>query len=162
MYAAAFTQFANEKAIEWTDRRGLFTKALIEGLNGEATTRANGKWVVTTTSLVPYVTQRLQELAKPFQLRQKPSLGAVPAEELIIAEMQPNLRTVTVVVPGVADGTVVIVKNDKLKEIMRGAVQSGAVQFELVFATYVMTIDGDQTRGGAVSLDPGGSSTFEI
>jgi hypothetical protein len=162
MYAAAFTQFANEKAIELTDKRGLFTKALIEGLEGKAATRGHGRWVVTTMSLVPYVTKRLQELAAPFRLRQRPSLGPGAAEELVLAEVQPALQKVIVAVPGVRDETMVIVENDRLKEIMRGAVRNGAVQFDLVFATYVLKIAGDEKRGGAISLEPGGPNTFEI
>jgi hypothetical protein len=162
MYAAAFTQFANEKAIELTDKRGLFTKALIEGLEGKAAKRSQGKWVVTTMSLVPYVTMRLQELATPFSLSQKPSLGPGAAEELVLAEVPPALQTVVVTVPGVGDETVVIVMNDRLKEIMRGAVRNGAVQFDLVFATYVLTIAGAETRQLAISLEPGGPNRFEM
>jgi len=160
MFAAAFTQYANEKKIDYSDRRGLFTKALIEGLNGEAATRVDGSWVVTTTSLIPYVTKRLEELAKPFHLRQRPSVGT--AAELVIAPVKPNPQTVTVSVPGAADGVFVIAKNDKLKEIDRAAVQGGVAKFSLVFAMYSFVLADDSTRARTVSFDPGGPSTFEI
>lgn len=160
MYAAAFTQFANEKVIDYSERRGLFTKALLEGLKGEAPTRVGGKWVVTTGSLVPYVTNRLQELAKQFQLRQKPSLGPGTSDDLILAEVQPKLQTV--MLTGVPDGTVVIVCDDRLKEIMRGIVQGGAVRFDLAFATYQFKVAGDETRGLLQDIKPGELHTFVI
>jgi hypothetical protein len=159
MYAAAFTQFANEKVIDYSERRGLFTKALLEGLRGEAPTRVGGKWVVTTASLVPYVTHRLEELAKQFQLRQKPSLGPGTTDELILTEVQPKLQTVTIT--GVPDGTVVIVCDDRLSEIVRGTVQGGAVQFDLAFATYQFKVDG-QAGGLLKDVKPGELHTWAI
>jgi hypothetical protein len=151
LYGAAFTQYANERLIE-SELRGLFTKALLEGLN-KAVERREGKWAVTTASLVPFVTNRLQELAKAFQLQQKPSRGGGTAEDLVIAEVdQPELFPVTV--QGPADGLEVVVKNHRLKEIMRGVVTEGKANFNLTLGLYQFTVANDPDRGVIVEVKP--------
>lgn len=151
LYGSAFTQYANERAIDYSDRRGLFTKALLEGLE-KAAVRKEGRWVVTTDSLVPYVAKRLKQLAKKFELIQEPSRGPGIAVDIVIAEITPTFYKVTVEYS--TDGAEVIVKNQKLKEIKRATIEGGKVQFELVPGLYQFAVAGDESRACLEEVEP--------
>jgi hypothetical protein len=152
LYGAAFTQYANERVIDYSERRGLFTKALLEGLRGSAAQPRNGNWTVTTDDLVSYIVKRLKELAKPFKLLQIPSRGPGTAEAVEIVQVAPKLIDVTVTGP--PDGAEVIIRNAKLKEIMRDKVQNGKVRFGLTSGTYMFVMAGDEARFSPKDVEP--------
>lgn len=141
LYAAAFTQYANERVLDYSDRRGLFTKALLEGLRGQAAKRIAGDWYVTTESLPLYVQTRLQQLIEENQLnlRQTVARGAGRIKELILAKVAPQLQQVSVKTNGVAGE--LVVKNGKLKEIMRLPIAAGTVQLQLAPGRYVLSVE---------------------
>ena len=66
LYAAGFTEYANERNLIYDHRRGLFTEALIEGLNGAAASGdlSGGDGIVSTTRLIPYLRDRLDQLTR--------------------------------------------------------------------------------------------------
>jgi hypothetical protein len=70
LYGAGFNEYANERKLRFDTRRGLFTRALIDGLNGAAAKRVGREWVVTSDSLVTYSQKRLDGLARQENLEQ--------------------------------------------------------------------------------------------
>jgi hypothetical protein len=141
LYASGFTQYAYERAIHYSERRGLFTKALLEGLNGKAPKRQGGEWVVTSESLVPYVTQRLEELARHEGLRQNLSRGPVGrVRELVLARVNPPLQKVSVT-SGVPGGEVVV-KDENMEEIEpRVPLVEGKAELELIPGLYYIVVE---------------------
>ena len=131
LYAAGFTQYANERAIDYSDRRGLFTKALLEGLGGQAAKRRGGEWIVTTDTLPGYIQTRLEQLieSQKLGLRQDIARGAGLVRELILAKVSPQLQRVIIRTPGVAG--MLIVKDDKLVEIKKVPINQGEVELQL-------------------------------
>jgi hypothetical protein len=159
MYGAAFTQYANEREVH-TERRGLFTTALLEGLKGKAPAQVGDKWVVTTSSLKKYVAPRLEELAKAFSLRQSASLGPGSAEDIIIVEVTPTLLAVTVTGP--ADGTEIVVRDDQSKEVRRDTVAGGQVVFNLEPGLYQFAHALDPARFALHTIGPGQPLVVEL
>ena len=152
LYGAAFTQYANERAIEYSERRGLFTKALLEGLGGYAARRRQGKWVVTTASLTGYVAPRLRYLASRFRLRQDASLGAAPTTPLEITEVEPKFIDVTVTGPD--DGAEVVVRDSDLHEVERGTVTNRQATFKLTAGSYSFVVANDESRSSTQDVQP--------
>ncbi|PLS78587.1 MAG: hypothetical protein CYG59_17720, partial [Chloroflexi bacterium] len=121
LYAAGFTQYANERPIspEYSTRRGLFTRALLDGLNGGAAVRQGGEWVVTTRRLVPYLVSRLKYLTRAEGVRQELSWNpAGPARDLVLAPVDtPTLQAVSVGITTLPAPSELIIEDDRAREI---------------------------------------------
>jgi hypothetical protein len=93
--AASWGQFASERKFPAGGKaNGLFTKALLEGLNGAAASNSG----VTSTTLQSYLIQRLSELQIGENDRQDPffSMGG----DLFFSDLEPPLFDVIVFRPG--------------------------------------------------------------
>ncbi len=103
MYAAGVHELANERNLIYNDRRGLFTEALIEGLNGAAARRnpLTGQGEVTSERLISYVRDRLDQLTKNENLRQHAWLETrgIPRPLVLATGVTPRLVTLKVTVP---------------------------------------------------------------
>jgi hypothetical protein len=102
MYAAGFTEFANERNLIYSERRGLFTKVLLEGLAGAAAQHdlVSGQGIVTTDRLIPYVRDRLDELTRQENVRQHLWPVRLGARPLVLATgITPRHRTLQVDLP---------------------------------------------------------------
>lgn len=71
MYAAGFHELASERNLIYSERRGLFTEALLEGLTGGAARRdpVTRQAEVTSDRLVAYVRDRLDQLTRQSPAR---------------------------------------------------------------------------------------------
>jgi uncharacterized caspase-like protein len=103
LYAAGFTQYANERHLLYSERRGLFTEALLEGLNGGAATfdAASDSWVVCSDRLISFVYERLKELTSGEQVEQDlwTDPKGVPRHLVLSTGVEPRLLQVTVKAP---------------------------------------------------------------
>jgi hypothetical protein len=124
LYGAGFTEYASERALVVpSERRGLFTKALLEGLRGGAAKPRHKprhrKWVVTYMSLANYVQKRLDEMTRREGLKQHVSSNT--------AGIAGDLDLVEVDTPGLWDVTVktsvsageVVAYDSSMKEVDR-------------------------------------------
>jgi hypothetical protein len=134
LYGAGFTEYANERALMTSERRGLFTRALLEGLKSGAAKRRRGKWVVTYLSLMFYVRMRLNQLTCPEYLRQH--LGWNPggvADDLELVEVDiPGLWDVTVTVTAMAAGEVVVY-DGSMNEVMHQPISAPELHFQIMY-----------------------------
>jgi uncharacterized caspase-like protein len=94
------------------DLRGYFTKALLEGLRGEAADAANAG-VIDSTSLAKYVRQRVLELTKHKTPGQTPTMDADPGNPIVFRGAQPavanpSAHLVRILFPGGFNGSVVM------------------------------------------------------
>lgn len=117
-YATAFRDFANERPVQ-SEKRGLFTVALLEGLAGYAATSAEGEYRVTAAGLGRFVRSRLETLANAEGLRQdaEPVYTGDPEKFVLVRHVAPCQQTVEVKLP--RDSEVLIVENESLREIER-------------------------------------------
>jgi hypothetical protein len=104
LYAAGFTEYANERHLLYSERRGLFTEALLEGLYGGAATFdiSAGTWTVSTRRLIPFVTDTLHELTRQENVTQHMWTDTRGVQhDLVLATgvKPPPQRPVSVVVP---------------------------------------------------------------
>lgn len=102
MYAAGFTEFANERNLIYSERRGLFTEVLLEGLTGAAAQHdlISGQGIVTTDRLIPYVRDRLDELTRQENVRQHLWPVRFGDRPLVLATgITPRHRTLQVQLP---------------------------------------------------------------
>jgi hypothetical protein len=103
LYAAGFTQYANERHLLYSERRGLFTEALLEGLNGDAATfdAASDSWVVCSDRLISFVYDRLKELTSGEQVEQDlwTDPRGVPRHLVLSTGVEPRLLQVIVKAP---------------------------------------------------------------
>lgn len=162
LYAAGFTEYANERALEYSTRRGLFTKALMEGLNGRAVKKVGEEWIVSTEKLVPYVVERLDQLTKVFGVRQQ--LGWNPAGRPIT-----HLDLAKVATPGLFPlfvttqfpGTNIIVRDDHLQEFQRKTLFEHRASFDLPPSSYCVHVE-PGGHGRIVEVGPGKPSTITL
>jgi len=140
LFGAGFTEYANERNLIYSERRGLFTHALLEGLHQAAILR-NGNWVVTAQSLIEYVTTRLGELARAESLSQQLSRELVGNPNDIVLATLDNLPPVPVTVSMPLGDHGLIVKDNRLQEIMRQAVTGSSITFALPNGYYVLCGD---------------------
>lgn len=145
LYAAGFTQYAYERNLIYNHRRGLFTEALIEGLNGAAASGdlSGGDGIVSTARLIPYLRDRLDEMTQHENVRQDfwhEIHGA--RDRLVLATgVTPWRRTVTIDVPA---GTRRLVLRDRdytpvwVKEVAAG---ESSVEVELQLTEYTLTAE---------------------
>ncbi|MFM9499783.1 caspase domain-containing protein [Streptomyces galilaeus] len=66
MYAAGFKERAWERRLHYDERRGIFTVALMEGLDGAA----SRKGIITSDRLASYVQRRVEDLARQEKLEE--------------------------------------------------------------------------------------------
>lgn len=163
LYGAGFTQYANERAFDLSVRRGLFTKALLEGLKGAAAKQHNGQWVVTSRRLENYVASRLVELTKEFGLSQYLGRGPGLVKDLDIVNVQPekvgqSMQKLTITGP--AEGVEIIVSDGDLKEIKRKQIVHGQVVFKLTPGLY--DVQSSTGKSMLVKLPADAPKTFDI
>lgn len=131
LYGAGFTEYANERALVISERRGLFTRALLEGLSGGAAECLQKKCVVTSRTLARYVRERLNEMTQEYHLKQH--LGwnlAGSADDLELVEVDtPGLWDVTVTMSAMSGE--VAAYNSKNVEVDRQPISSDKLHFHL-------------------------------
>ena len=163
LYAAGFTEYANERNLIYDERRGLFTEALLEGLNGAA---ATPQGIVSTGRLSAYVEDRLDALTSLENVRQhmwRDTRGS--SRELVIAtEIQPWTQQLSVTLP--AGTTRVVVSDDRGQPCVTQGVGVAATNptFVLELAAYTVRAEpsgvSSEVRllpGCPVSVDLGGA-----
>jgi hypothetical protein len=111
LYAAGFTEFANERHLVYSERRGLFTEALLEGLRGAAAMydARSGEGVVRTDRLIPYVRDRLDQMVRQERVRQHlwhrtegtltsldVAMGVVPRTQSVQVRLPPGTSEIEV------------------------------------------------------------------
>jgi uncharacterized caspase-like protein len=141
LFGAAFTEYANERRMIYSTKRGLFTRALLEGLNGGAATLADSGWTVFSSHLTRFVDTRLKELAADENLSQELGKAEVgrPADLVLAAGVTPWQQTVTVSAPG--GSGMVVVKDGKLVEVTRVPLVNGRANVKLVPNWYVFQLE---------------------
>ncbi len=124
-YGAAFRSAANELDVLGTTR-GLFTAALLGGLNGEAATFDEGVGVVTAGGLARFVRNRVDELARERGLSQRPEPRhwGDPDEFVLVEGVEPAARRIAVTV-GAEPGEL-RVSDARMKEVLRREFAAGA------------------------------------
>jgi hypothetical protein len=170
LYAAGFTEYANERHLLYSERRGLFTEALMEGLDGAAATldQVTGRGMVTTERLIAYVRDRLDDLTQKERVPTRQHLWAeplgVPRSLVLGTGITPWTRQVDVTFP--AGTTRVVVQDDRWQvqashEVTAG--QTSAV-FDLELTSYTFTAQPSEMSetvrllpDGPRQLDLGGS-----
>jgi hypothetical protein len=145
LYAAGFTQYASERYLFYSERRGLFTEALMEGLDGAAATldQLTRRGVVTTDRLASYVYDRLNDLTKKEQVPTKQDMWWAPRgarRSLILATgITPWRKQVSVTFP---PGTRRVVAQDEGLQIqadLEVSAGESAVVFDLELTSYTFT-----------------------
>jgi hypothetical protein len=160
-----FTEYAYERRMDDGFQRGLFTKALLEGLHGDAAAKRGPQWLVTPDSLNAQLELRVPELAQSFGLQQRPEpIFSGDYRRLVLATLdQPVKFAITVRVPR-ADGEVIVEDHD-LVEVARVRAQGHEAHLQLVTGLYAVRTD-DQpeavpfkiTRGQPHTIDLGSSA----
>jgi hypothetical protein len=139
----------------WSTERGLFTRALIEGLEGNAVTLVDGRWVVTCLSLYAYVETRLDELVKEQRLKGSQHLSWNPAgvaKDIELAQLsEPPRLTLKVVAPNSTSVEIYDKRNQRRETKM---VDDGVVEFELEPGMYRLAGLPDDT-GDIIDVRPG-------
>jgi hypothetical protein len=146
LYAAGFHEFARESHIIWEEKRqGLFTEALLEGMEGAAAVldEVTGEGLVTTDRLIPYVRDRLDDLTgkEAFPIRQhmwwEPRGLAHPLT--LATRIAPWRKQVIVTFP--PNTTQVFAQDDRLQIRAKREVADGesSVTFDLELAAYTFT-----------------------
>jgi len=74
------------------DRRGLLTKALLEGLRDPQRKAVDRDGKITAASLSAYIKQRVPELAKNARLNQTPEIPAAPEKLVFATVSQPTFK----------------------------------------------------------------------
>jgi uncharacterized caspase-like protein len=141
LYAAGFTEAANERHLMYDHRRGLFTEALMEGLNGAAATGGRGGGgAVTTARLIPYIRDRLDTLTRAEHVRQHMWHDVQGAREsLILATgVRPWLHSVRVLVPAGTTNLQVVDGNGHPLEDRDIAPGQSSVDIDLELTTYTL------------------------
>jgi hypothetical protein len=165
LYAAGFTEYANERHLIYNERRGLFTEALLEGLRGAAATRdpVSDQGTVTTDRLIPYIHDRLNDLTRRENVRQHlwlDTLG-VPRPLVLATGIDPWQQQVSVNVP--PGTTQVVVQDDRLQTqaVLEMAVGQSSVVLNLELTSYTVTVEPAGTSQ-TVRLLPGEPFTLDL
>jgi hypothetical protein len=116
--AAAYGEKAFEPTTAPThERRGLLTKALLEGLREPEAADALGRF--TAGTLREYVRRRVIELAGDKQLRQEPEVPSLPTDEMVFGEI-PEARVkvrLRITVPPGLPGKLVLIEGTAFEVI---------------------------------------------
>ncbi len=145
LYAAGFTQYAYERHLFYSQRRGLFTEALMEGLDGAAATldQVARRGMVTTDRLIPYVYDRLNALTRNEQVPTEQHMWwepwGMPRSLVLASGIAPWHKQVSVTFP--PGTTQVVVQDDQLRTQATREVHAGesSVVFDLELASYRFT-----------------------
>ncbi|MFB7929562.1 caspase family protein [Streptomyces canus] len=167
MYAAGFRQAAYERSMHWSLRRGLFTQALLEGLEGAAATKSR---MITSAGLGSYIQRRLVVLTKSEKIRQCYT-GDTQGERqhLILAtDVEPWRREVNVTLP--VGATRIVVSDEHGDTVGMQATAPGQTQVALDLTMGLYTIKVEPTgvstpidllpghdRNSSYDLDLGGN-----
>lgn len=161
LYAAGFTEYANERALKYSTRRGLFTEALIEGLNGRAVKKVQGEWVVSTDTLVPYVETRLEQLTEGEKVRQQLNINwaGLPRQLVLAKVAHPPLYPLSVDTsfPGIN----VVIYDHKLQEFHRRLLSGNRAEFHLPPGLYRISVEPDGPQE-LVEVGPGKPSSITL
>jgi Caspase domain len=156
-YGTGFRDFASERLVR-SEKRGLFTVALLEGLAGCAAVSIEGEYRVTAAGLARFVRSRLATLARTEGLEQgaEPMYIGNPEEFVLVRQITPCQQTVEVKLPG--DGGVLVVENEHLREIERRRLtgREPCVALQLLPGRYVVkVVPGGPGRIIDVGVGPG-------
>lgn len=143
-FATSFGELAFEP--EWEENippdemRGYFTKALLEGLGGQAVDDPN-TGEINSVNLAKYVTQRVKRLTKDLKYQQVPTVRVDPAVPVIFGYVDPDKKAlghlVTInFVSGYA-GIVDLLDGD-LKKIASHDSQNGPWEIRLINGLYLV------------------------
>jgi len=162
LFGAVFTEYANERKLRYSERRGLFTKVLLEGLNGGA---AGDDGEISVKNLFPFVKRRLEAVARSEGLSQeadKHTRGDV--DDLILASGITPTRVRVTVVTGLQDADIVVDDGEvgaNFREVRRGRSRGRRVEFDLVPGLYrIRTEDG--RLESALEVRPGEPTTVDL
>jgi hypothetical protein len=143
LFAAGFTEFAYERPFRYGVRRGLFTRALLEGLQGAAAVLSQltpGTYDITSDSLKVYVRNRLDELTEEENVRQHLAWNPAGSTEdvVLVRHATPQMWRVSVRAP-FPTGEIVV--SDKWGEdIGRENVDEGVARFDLPPGLYTFKV----------------------
>jgi hypothetical protein len=134
MYASRFTEFAHE-VLRNSSLRGLFTEALLDGLNGGAAVydKTSRIWVVPISRLRPFVHDRLEELTHREGVKQSFwfEMEGSSDDLVLCSDVTPWRWPVTISVPPGTNQVVVL--DHQLEQLMARELSDGAtsVTFKL-------------------------------
>lgn len=123
-YGAGFNDAASELPC-FGATRGIFTRALLEGLEGAAVHVVNGDGVVAAGDLGRFVATRVEQLARQVHLSQIPEPRFIgdPAAFIIVESVMPAMQRVKVAVgPGPGE---LCVRDARLREVARHVIAEG-------------------------------------
>jgi hypothetical protein len=148
LYAAGFTEYANERNLIYNHRRGLFTEALIEGLNGAAASGdlSGGDGIVSTTRLIPYLRDRLDQLTRDEHVRQHfwHEIRGARDSVVLASGVSPWRHSVAVDVPPGTRRLVVRDRNYARVLVEEIAADVRSVEVELELTEYTLTAEPSQ------------------
>ncbi len=152
-YGASRDQEAREFPDETGEKRSLFTRALLEGLEGRAARPDDdGGWIVTTRSLEAYARRRVEQLIKPHVVPpQTPTFDTFGADSFVLAKHGQPMR-VPVKVKAPASQKSVEARNKEWGEVNTELLEDGEATLLVVPGLYTLTTDGGcAPRGSALS-----------
>ena len=142
LFAAGFTQSANARPVHNT-KRGIFTEALLEGLNGGACRkRENGEWEISFRTLTDYLAVRVKQIAKDEGYGSQEvheSTDGEAGDLILLQSPKPELIRMTAEVSTLQGS--VIVRDRYFQELSRKPLQNGKAEFEFPAGEYVVQIE---------------------
>lgn len=123
-YGASFNHAASERPY-FGITRGIFTQALLEGLEGAAARIINGNGVVVAGDLGRFITLRVEELARQVHLSQIPEPRYIgdPDAFVIVESVVPAEQRIEIAV-GAGPGEL-CVRDEALREVKRQVIADG-------------------------------------
>jgi hypothetical protein len=122
----------------YSTRRGLFTRALLEGLRGEAAepAGADGEHRVTAESLTRYVVPRVENLARREELSQRPTrkLDGDGRSLVLVERVKPVFHPVSITVSD--PERTLVVTDDRGYEVERHPCGPAPVELRLRAGAY--------------------------
>lgn len=110
--AAAYGEKAFERDGDATgERRGVFTRALLDALNGKYPEVIDNQNRITTATVSQFVAARMKQLTTDEKLRQDPQFLSVPNPEIVFCTIDPALipsRTMRIVAPNGLQGELIL------------------------------------------------------
>jgi Caspase domain len=148
-YASKFTQKAYERShFSSTNKRGHFTKALMEGLRGAAIKKKLNLWMITTDCLGEYISRRVAHLAAAYKDYQQPEhLRGDPIE--LIEAREPKLYDINVkITPIIQSVYCLAIYNRNLSLFDKKFLSSEQAEFTLNLPSgvYTLTIEAEDKR----------------
>lgn len=143
-YAAGFNQIANApKPPEYSTRRGLFTRALLEGLDGAAARPVNGGAAVTAKRLGAYVERRLDYLVKEARVGRQNletnHVNVAQVGDLVLFAVE-TLPVIPIVIVAHPTCELIVVRDSQFRELLRLHPDSGRAETKLSEGLYILEI----------------------